>query len=335
MTDTIERATTSGAATTPDGQLVDSAALAEVLFARWADARKHSRELLKREEFHQIPGLSMGEHRARVIGQLKRLVEEGVVHRAFPISLGGEEDHGANIASFEELVIGDPSMQIKSGVQWGLFGAAVMHLGTQRAHEQFLPSIMSLATPGAFAMTETGHGSDVAAIGTTATFDKTTDEFVIDTPFRAAWKDYLGNAAVDGQAAVVFAQLIVAGVNHGVHALSVPLRDGATFLPGIGGEGDGLKGGLNGIDNGRLHFSGVRVPRTNLLNKYGEVAEDGTYTSPIDSPGRRFFTMLGTLVQGRVSLDGSAVNAAKIALKIAITYGNERRQFTAGSENDE
>ena len=99
MTDTIERATASGAGAAPvEGQLVDSAALAEVLFARWADARKHSRELLKREEFHQIPGLSMAEHRMRASGQLKRLVEEGVVHRAFPKSLGGEEDHGGNIA---------------------------------------------------------------------------------------------------------------------------------------------------------------------------------------------------------------------------------------------
>jgi len=336
MTDTIERATTAAAGTAPgDQQLVDSAALAEVLFARWADARKHSRELLKRDEFHQIPGLSMAEHRVRVLGQLKRLVEEGVVHRAFPTTLGGEEDHGGNIASFEELVIGDPSMQIKSGVQWGLFGAAVMHLGTQRAHEQFLPSIMSLATPGAFAMTETGHGSDVAAIGTTATFDKATDEFVIDTPFRAAWKDYLGNAAVDGQAAVVFAQLIVDGVNHGVHAFYVPIRDGKDFLPGIGGDDDGLKGGLNGIDNGRLHFTGVRIPRTNLLNRYGDVDENGVYSSPIASPGRRFFTMVGTLVQGRVSLDGAATVASKLALTIAIRYANERRQFADGSDNNE
>src|SRR6187402_417934 len=217
MTSTIQRPASPAAAESAADQ-VDAAALAEVLFGRWADARKHSRGLLTRDEFHQIPGQTMAEHRVRVLGQLQRLVELGAVHRAFPKSLGGEEDHGGNIASFEELVIGDPSMQIKSGVQWGLFGAAVMHLGTARAHEAFLPSIMSLATPGVFAMTETGHGSDVASIGTTATFDPATDEFVIDTPFRGAWKDYLGNAAKDGQAAVVFAQLIVAGVNHGVHA---------------------------------------------------------------------------------------------------------------------
>ena len=143
------------------------------------------------------------------------------------------------------------------------------------------------------------------------------EEFVINTPFRAAWKEFIGNAAVDGLAAVVFAQLITKGVNHGVHAFYVELRDPATkeFLPGIQGLDDNIKGGLNGIDNGRLAFDNVRVPRTNLLNRYGDVAADGSYSSPIASPGRRFFTMLGTLVQGRVSLNGAAVAASKVALE--------------------
>ncbi|BDZ50719.1 hypothetical protein GCM10025867_29600 [Frondihabitans sucicola] len=120
-----------------------------------------------------------------------------------------------------------------------------------------------------------------------------------------------------------------------MHAFYVPIRDDDGFLPGVGGEDDGLKGGLNGIDNGRLHFDGVRIPRTNLLNRYGDVAADGTYSSPIASKGRRFFTMIGTLVQGRVSLDGSAVVASKLALKIAITYGSQRRQFTAADPKRE
>jgi acyl-CoA oxidase len=330
MTDLVDR---TASTEQPDAH-VDVAALGELLLGRWKDVRLASRELMKNEEFHRIPGQSMPEHRDRVLGQLRRLVEAGTVLRAFPERLGGFDDHGGNLAQFEEIATADPSLQIKSGVQWGLFAAAIMHLGTERHHDTFLPAAMSLAVPGAFAMTETGHGSDVASIGTTATYDPATDEFVIDTPFRAAWKDYLGNAALHGQAAVVFAQLIVAGVNHGVHALYVPIRDGADFLPGVGGDDDGLKGGLNGIDNGRLHFSGVRVPRTNLLNRYGDVDENGVYTSSIASPGRRFFTMIGTLVQGRVSLDGAAVVASKMALKIAITYGSERRQFDGadGSE---
>jgi acyl-CoA oxidase len=315
---------------------IDTESLGRYLLGSWAEARLAARRLTGLPEMQRVDGQSLDEHRATVFHQLELLVEHGGVHKAFPKSLGGEDDHGGNIAGFEELVTADPSLQIKSGVQWGLFGAAVLHLGTERHHKAFLPAIMSLEVPGAFAMTETGHGSDVAAIATTATFDVGSQEFVIDTPFRGAWKDYLGNAAIHGTAAVLFAQLITEGINHGVHAFYVPLRDAeGNFLPGIGGEDDGLKGGLNGIDNGRLHFSGVRVPRENLLNRYGDVDVDGTYSSPIQSPGRRFFTMLGTLVQGRVSLDGASVAAAKVALAIAVRYGNERRQFTAGSDTDE
>lgn len=315
---------------------VDVAALGRQLLGTWADIRIAARERASRPDLQRIEGQTMAEHRERVLGQLKLLVADGAVHRAFPSALGGHDDNGGNIAGFEELVLADPSLQIKSGVQWGLFGSAVLHLGTEYHHETFLPDIMSLKVPGAFAMTETGHGSDVAAIGTTATYDEAKQQFVINTPFRGAWKDYLGNAALHGTAAVVFAQLITKGVNHGVHAFYVPIRNTkGGFLKGIGGEDDGLKGGLNGIDNGRLHFTNVRVPRVNLLNRYGSVAEDGTYSSPIASPGRRFFTMLGTLVQGRVSLDGAATSAAAIGLTIAITYGNQRRQFNAASDTDE
>ena len=45
----------------------------------------------------------------------------------------------------------------------------------------------------------------------------------------------------------------------------------------------GLKMGLNGVDNGRLHFDAVRVPRDHLLDRFGQVASDGSYSSPVGS----------------------------------------------------
>jgi len=332
MSTTTDRTTTD-----VDTPAVDVRGLEGVLLGRWADIRREARAFLADPRLHRVEGQSMADHRETTLAQLRILAREGDVLRAFPPALGGADDHGGSLARFEETVVADPSLQIKAGVQWGLFASAILHLGTSDHHARLLPAAMSVEVPGAFAMTETGHGSDVASIGTTATYDPATEEFAIHTPFRGAWKDYLGNAAVHGTAAVVFAQLVTNGVNHGVHAFYVPLRDPATgaFLPGIGGEDDGLKGGLNGIDNGRLHFDHVRVPRTDLLNKYGDVAPDGTYSSPIGSPGRRFFTMLSTLVQGRVSLDGAAVNTSKLALITAITYANQRRQFSGESATEE
>jgi acyl-CoA oxidase len=73
----------------------------------------------------------------------------------------------------------------------------------------------------------------------------------------------------------------------------------------------------------------VRVPRTNLLGRYGDISDDGAYTSPIEHHGRRFFTMLGTLVRGRISVAGGAGAAARSALAVTTTYAAGRRQFAA------
>ncbi|PWH07821.1 acyl-CoA dehydrogenase [Brachybacterium endophyticum] len=325
------------APTVPDGDPhLDVDAVTRALLGQWAETRDQARERAARPEMHRPLDATVAEHRARVFAQMQTLAKENVSWPMLPEHLGGPNDNGANVAGFEELVVADPSLQIKAGVQWGLFTSAILQLGTEEHHHTWIPDAMSLETPGAFAMTEIGHGSDVQSLGTTATYDTEAEEWVIHTPFRAATKDYLGNAAIHARAATVFARLITRGVDHGVHCFYVPVRDGSgELLPGVHSEDDGEKGGLNGIDNGRLAFDHVRVPRTNLLNRYGDVAADGTYTSPIDSPGRRFFTMLGTLVQGRVSLDGSANRASQLALTIALTYASQRRQFSAASPTEE
>ena len=306
---------------------LDVAEVGERILGRWADIRRHTRSVIIEKKLSKPLGASFEKHREIVLDQLKTLVKEGATQYGFPAELGGERNPGGSLSSFEELVFADPSLQIKFGVQWGLFGSAILYLGTDYHHKTFLPGAVDLTTPGVFAMTETGHGSDVASIGTTATYDPASKEFVIHTPDRHSYKDYLGNAAKHGEAAVVFAQLYTAGENHGVHAFFVPIRRKGKLLPGVGSEDDGLKGGLNGIDNGRLFFDNVRIPKANLLNRYADVTDEGEYTSVIDSPGRRFFTQLGALVQGRVSLVGAVVNAQKKALDIAVRYGLERRQF--------
>jgi acyl-CoA oxidase len=307
---------------------VDTDALRSVLDGRWVDVRRRSREI-GGAAFTPYLGTDIEEHRAHVLEQLRSIQAEGMSRLGFPSAYGGLDDVGGSITAFEMLAFGDLSLMVKAGVQWGLFGGAVLHLGTERHHRRYLADIMNLDLLGCFAMTETGHGSDVASAATTATFDPATDEFVIDTPFEAARKDYIGNAARDGQIAAVFAQLIVDGESQGVHALLVPIRsaDGSP-CPGVTIEDCGRKGGLNGVDNGRLSFDQVRIPRENLLNRYGDVDSSGRYTTPIENKNRRFFTMLGTLIQGRISVAGSAGSAAKVALAIAVRYAEARRQFT-------
>lgn len=325
----------AGLAATEQGR-VDVEAIREVLDGRWAHVRRDARESLTDPDFLPVYGESMQQARERVTRAARKLAASGRVAFGFPKEFGGEADSGASVTSIEMLAFADLSLMVKAGVQWGLFGGALELLGTRRHHETYLRDVMSFDLPGCFAMTETGHGSDVQQLRTTCTYDPATQTFDLHTPHQAARKDYIGNAAEDGRMAVVFGQLISQGENHGVHAWLVPIRDAdGTALPGVTIEDDGPKAGLLGVDNGRLTFDHVSVPRDMLLDRYGRVAEDGTYSSSIENETRRFFTMLGTLVRGRVSVGGAAGSATELALDIAVRYGDVRRQFAAPGEERE
>ncbi|MCW2994978.1 MAG: hypothetical protein JWQ18_2473 [Conexibacter sp.] len=312
----------------------DVAALRTLLDGEHAEIRNLCRAWLSLPENAPRPDLPMEEHREQVLAWARTLADAGETSRGFPEEFGGRGQVGGAIAGFETLAFGDLSLLVKCGVQFGLFGGAVLHLGTRKHHEAYLSDITSLRLPGCFAMTETGHGSNVQQLATTATYDDATGEFVISTPDDDARKDYIGNAARDGRMAAVFAQLIVGGESRGVHALLVPLRDeDGNVLPNVRIEDCGSKLGLDGVDNGRIWFDDVRVPRENLLDRYASVSEEGVYHSPIENPTKRFFTMLGTLIQGRVSVCGASISATKVALAIAIRHAESRRQFGPGGRD--
>jgi acyl-CoA oxidase len=315
--------------------------LRKTLDGRWHDAKERSRQQMSNEVFrpHYTPNTVIA--RTKALEQLKIIAAAGAAEDGFRKEHGGTGDVGAAVTTIEMLAMSDLSLMVKAGVQWGLFGGAIENLGTERHHEAYVSRIIDLDLLGCFAMTETGHGSDVQSLETTATYDPDTDEFVIDSPTRTSRKDYIGGAAETATVAAVFAQLITAGPgeepqSHGVHCFVVPIRDGAGIdMPGVTTSDCHYKGGLPGVDNGRIMFDHVRIPRNNLLNKYGDVSGDGTYTSPIENPNRRFFTMLGTLIRGRVTVGGSAAAAARVALDIATRYALQRKQFSAPDSDDE
>ncbi|MGX1855841.1 acyl-CoA dehydrogenase family protein [Dietzia sp. NPDC055340] len=320
------RITTSGR-----GNAELSAALQKVLDGAWSDTRAETRAAMTRDMVNPL-GLTMEEQRAHTLTQLQRLAESGMPRLGFREEDGGTGDTGAALTSFELLGHLDLSVMVKAGVQWGLFGGAIANLGDAETRKKFLPSVMSLDLLGCFAMTEIGQGSDVQNLETTATFDAETGEFVVNTPTPSAEKAYIGNAARDGRLAAVFAQLVTVEngeeLRHGVHCLLVPIRDEAgDVMPGVTITDHGHKGGLLGVDNGRIRFDEVRVPREALLNRFGSVDEQGRYSSPIDSVGARFFTMLGTLIRGRVSVGAASGASARTALALAVRYSLIRRQF--------
>ena len=277
----------------------------------------------------QLPDTdSLSQKREQTLQWAKLLAEQGMGSMAYPKEYGGQNDMASYFSVMETISYHDLSLVVKFGVQFGLWGMSVYFLGTEKHHKKYLKDIGSLELPGCFAMTETGHGSNVRGIETTATYDHATRSFIINTPSELARKEYIGNAAVHGQAATVFAKIIVEGKDYGVAAFVVPLREkNGTLKPGVTIKDCGRKLGLNGVDNGVIYFKNVVIPKDDMLNKFAGVSDEGKFVSPISSDNRRFFTMLGTLVGGRIGIPRSGNAASKLGLAIAIKYGDKRRQF--------
>src|SRR5256714_8871776 len=206
---------------------VEIGELRSLLDGRWAGVRDEVRAeidaLALLRPAHGLPG---EEHRARVMEQARMVSQTRSARLFFPREYGGEGDMGGALSAFETIALVDLSLLVKIGVQYGLFGGVIRRLGTERHHQRYLRAAMTLELPGCFAMTETGHGSDVQSIRTTATYDASREAFVIHTPDDDAPKDYIGDIARDGRMAAVFAQLITGGEGRGVHVFLVPIRDG-------------------------------------------------------------------------------------------------------------
>lgn len=92
-------------------------------------------------------------------------------------------------------------------------------------------------------------------------------------------KFWIGNTAQTANKTVVWAQLIVGGVNYGPHTFILQLRNDQTHevVKGITIGDCGPKNGLNAIDNGYIIIKNVRIPSKALLGKLGNVNADGKY----------------------------------------------------------
>ncbi|KAL3524737.1 hypothetical protein ACH5RR_013109 [Cinchona calisaya] len=311
---------------------VKVAELSSFMRGKHRDIQERVFEYFKSRPELQTPlEISKDEHRELCMRQLVGLVREANI-RPFKYVV---EDPAKYFAIAEAVGSVDMSLGIKMGVQYSLWGGSVLNLGSKKHRDKYFEGIDSMDYPGCFAMTELHHGSNVQGLQTVATFDPLTDEFIIDTPNDRAIKWWIGNAAVHGKFASVFAKLMLPthdtkGVSDmGVHAFIVPIRDLRSHepLPGVEIHDCGHKVGLNGVDNGALKFRSVRIPRDNLLNRFGDVSRDGNYTSSLPSISKRFGATLGELVGGRVGLAYSSNGVLKIAATIAIRYSLLRQQF--------
>lgn len=227
---------------------------------------------------------------------------------------------------FSVVSVSDPQSYTRIGVHFGLFLNGIRSACTP---EQFSFWVDQGAAGlrnffGCFCMTELGHGSNVAGMETTATYDESSEEFIINTPTTAATKWWIGGAAHTATHGLVYARLIVKGKDYGVKQFVVPLRSRHdwTLLPGVAIGDIGKKMGRDGIDNGWVQFNNVRIPRLYMCAKYNHVSADGKVTQK--APAQLSY---GALIGGRVSMVGDSWTWASRFLTIALRYACVRRQF--------
>lgn len=252
-------------------------------------------------------------------------------------------------AAYSLLVGFDDSFNMRLGVQFFLFETTLMvHTHPQHNPTIFktiLPKIRTMEVIGCYAMTEMGNGSNLRFLETTATYHKPTQEFIVNTPTLTSTKWWMGLAAETATHAVVFARLLLPHyaasdvavyrtfglhspdtthhyVDCGIHIFVVPLRDATshTPLPGveIGDLGDKI--GRQGVDNGWIRLTNVRIPREYMLMRFAHLTPQGEYTK-IGQPQLAYSALIG----GRVRLVRASVTQAMKVLTITIRYACVRR----------
>lgn len=204
----------------------------------------------------------------------------------------------------------------------------------EEQQKHWLPRALAWEVIGCYAQTELGHGSNVRALETTATYDPETDEIELHSPTTTSTKWWPGALGRTANHAIAYARLIVNGYDLGIHNFIVPIRDLETHQPlsGITVGDIGPKIGYNNQDNGFLRFEHVRIPRTYMAMKHATLHPGGAYESSKQRTQASYSSM--THVRSQIVM-GSASTLSS-ACTIAVRYSAVRHQgFSSHDDGSE
>jgi alkylation response protein AidB-like acyl-CoA dehydrogenase len=231
---------------------------------------------------------------------LRRMAAVGLLGGPIPEAYGGGGvDHLSYGLICEE--VGKASPSVFTGaltVQISLVSQTILRWGTEDQKREYLPKFCDGEWIGAYALTEPDHGSDPAAMETSARLDG--DEWVLN-----GQKLWISNGAVADQI-ILFAQTDPGLGHRGIGAFLVP-----GDAPGLTRTTIAGKMGLGASNTAQLFLDNVRVPRENVL---GEV-------------GRGFPVAMSALDNGRFSTAACAVGIAQGCLDACVAYATQRQQF--------
>lgn len=223
--------------------------------------------------------------------------------------------------------------RLPSGLHSDAFEPVIIGQGSPVLLEKYAKLVATRGILGCYLQTELGHGSNVAQLETTATFVPETQEFEIHSPTLTSTKWWIGALGKTATHGVLQAKLILpGGKDMGPHLFFVPLRslEDHKLLPGIiaGDIGPKAMNGYGSVDNGYARFDHYRIPKENMLSKFAQVTEDGTYVKPPHA--KLSYGGMMYIRSGMIFHSGSAVARA---ITIAIRYATVRRQGDKGVDD--
>eukprot|EP00980_Cylindrotheca_fusiformis_P003160 scaffold721_cov131-Cylindrotheca_fusiformis.AAC.50 len=269
------------------------------------------------------------ERHVRAIAKHVRLIE---ICRKLGIGkeCGGEVTESKDWLPILDAVADD----LPTALHWVMFLPNIKSLCDDEQQATWLPLCRDWRVIGCYAQTELGHGSNVRALETTATFvpeskgGQKGGSFIIDSPSMTAAKFWPGTLGKTGNHAMVIARLIDGdGVDRGIHNFIVPLRsmEDHSLLPGVKTGDIGPKIGYNNMDNGFAYFDKVEIPRRNMAMRFAVVDENGKYSKKHVSDAASKVAYI-TMMQVRSMIVKGSSKALAMATTIAIRYSAVRKQ---------
>ena len=200
---------------------------------------------------------------------------------------------------------------------------AIEKLGTEEQFEKWGTMFRNIRAIPTYAQTELGHGTWLSKLETTATYDSSTEEFIINSNGLSGYKFWPATLGKSASHALTMAQLHTDGKNYGPHLFIVPLRCLQTYkpLPGIDIGYIGETFWMHDRDNGFVGFKDVRIPRENMLMRYQSVEKDGTYISTGNQK-----LQFASMMKIRFEIVPFAAMITSIGAVIATRYSIFRRQ---------